>query len=95
MSRLAEAVYYLGPYHSRAVPEGMQRQLAELRSLIESYHPTSGYNMDETGLFYRLLPRRSLVLPTEINARGSKKDKDRITLILCANATGTSRVCLA
>jgi hypothetical protein len=47
------------------------------------------YNMDETGLYWRWAISRSLstqALP------GLKKDKARISLALCSNATGTNKI---
>ena len=52
---------------------------------------------DETGLFYKVLPRRTLLHPTEDprSTRGNKQDKSRITLVLCVNATGSERLPVA
>jgi hypothetical protein len=52
------------------------------------------YNMDETGLFFRLFPRYSLLMPNEdiSTTKGKKKAKDRIFLIVCANASGTHKI---
>ena len=69
-------------------------ELNDLYALIKQYDPENVYNMDETGLFYRLLPRYTLLMPHEdVNStRGKKKAKERISLIVCANATGTHKV---
>lgn len=51
--------------------------------------------MDETGLFYNLLPNRSYVkVEHHKNARGLKlvKAKDRVTLFIATNATGNNKV---
>ena len=45
-------------------------------------------NCDET---YRMLPTKTLASRSEMEAPGMKKQKDRITLMACANATGTHR----
>jgi len=37
----------------------LQSVLEELYSIIVQYDPENVYNMDETGLFFRLLPRYS------------------------------------
>jgi hypothetical protein len=47
------------------------------------------YNCDETGLYYRMLPTRTLAARTEKNASGMKKQKERVTLMACSNATGS------
>ena len=50
--------------------------------------------MDETGLFYRMLPRYGLILQSEDSktVRGKKKQKERVTLVVCANATGSHKL---
>ncbi|XP_065652905.1 tigger transposable element-derived protein 6-like [Hydra vulgaris] len=53
------------------------QQLEDLYSVIKMYRPENVYNMDETGLFIRLLPRYSLLMPTEslVTTRGVKNLK--------------------
>ena len=67
--------------------------LKELYAIISNYEPENVYNMDETGLFFRLLPRYSLLMREEYisTTRGKKKSKDRMLLIGCANATGSHK----
>ncbi len=51
--------------------------------------------MDETGLFFKLLPNRSYVKEDKVkSARGTKlmKAKDRVTLYVTANASVTDKV---
>ena len=50
------------------------------------------YNADETGLFWRVLPDKTLAGSHEKDAPGVKKSKDRVTLLCCANATGTHKL---
>ena len=45
------------------------------------------FNADETGLFFRGLPEKSLVVKKD-ERKGDKKAKERITLLLCCSATG-------
>ena len=45
------------------------------------------FNADETGLFFRGLPERSLVMKKG-ERKGGKKAKERIMLLLCCSATG-------
>jgi hypothetical protein len=68
--------------------------LEELHGIIAQYDPENVYNMDETGLFFRLLPRYSLLMPNEdISTTGGKKEvKDQVSLIVCANASGSHRI---
>ena len=53
--------------------------------------------MDETGLNYHLLPRQSYVHKSASGARGTKhmNSKDRVTLYIATNSTGTHKVPLA
>lgn len=46
------------------------------------------YNADETGLLWRCLPTSTLAGGDEKSAKGFKKNKDRLTVLLCANASG-------
>jgi hypothetical protein len=53
------------------------------------YSPDDVYNCDESGLYYRAQPNRTLNHAGP--ARGKKKIKDRITVMLCTNVTGTDK----
>ena len=56
------------------------------------------YNMDETGLFFKLLPNRSYIKADKAHAaRGTKfmKSKNRVTLYVATNATDTDLVFLS
>lgn len=50
------------------------------------------YNADESSLFYRLLPHKTFVAACEKTAPGEKVKKDRITFMLCCNATATHKL---
>lgn len=50
------------------------------------------YNADETGLFWRHIPESTLAGSKENNPPGHKKNKERITVLTCANAMGTHRL---
>lgn len=64
---------------------------SRLRSIIEHYDPENIFNADETGLFFKLLPDRSLSLDRN-DCRGGKKSKDRYTVMLCANWKGNEKL---
>jgi len=68
--------------------------LDDLYTIIAQYDPKNVYNMDESNLFFRLLPRYNLLMPDEdiLTTRGKKKSKDRVSLIMCANAIGTHKI---
>ena len=57
---------------------------------IQDYQPKDIFNMDETGLFFRLLPDKTL--SNSKTNKGVKKQKDRITIALCANSDGSEKV---
>lgn len=54
--------------------------------------PHQIYNADETGLYWKGLPTRSLVFKAESNAPGYKMCKDRLTVLFCANSTGNHKL---
>ncbi|CAM4834399.1 unnamed protein product [Rotaria magnacalcarata] len=58
---------------------------------IDQYDPHDVYNADETGLFFKALPDRSLVMAKE-KCKGGKKSKERFTVLLCTNMTGTDKL---
>lgn len=68
--------------------------LHRLESIISTFKPENIYNMDETGLFFCLLPRYSILLPSEdlTSVRGKKASKERVSLIVCANSTGSHKL---
>ena len=65
----------------------------EFRRLIREHNvtPEQVYNADETALFWRCLPTSTLSAYTEREAVGFKVNKDRVTLLSCANAAGTHK----
>ena len=50
------------------------------------------YNCDETGLCWCSIPATTLAGPEENKVEGSKLDKDRVTLMACANASGMHKL---
>ena len=67
---------------------------ASIQELLESEQLSFDllYNCDETGLCYRMLPSKTLAARSEKSASGMKKQKDRVTLMSCANATGMNKL---
>ena len=47
---------------------------------------------DETGLNFRLLPEKTLAASFERSVDGRKKSKERVTLNVCSNASGTIKL---
>ncbi|XP_011706971.1 PREDICTED: jerky protein homolog-like, partial [Wasmannia auropunctata] len=50
------------------------------------------YNADETGLNWKILPNITMVSNEERRAPGRKARKDRVTLMVCTNASGTHKL---
>jgi hypothetical protein len=61
----------------------------ELKELIGQYSPQDVFNFDESALFYRLPPNKTLAT---VKRNGKKSEKDRITVAFCCNATGTEKM---
>ena len=66
----------------------------ELQDVLEREQLTLDqlYNCDETGLFYRMLPNKTLAGRSEKDASAMKKQKERVTLMSCSNATGMHKL---
>ena len=58
--------------------------------VVKEYSLRDVYNLDETGLFFRMLPDRSLT--TKDKTKGAKKPKERISVMLCSNADGSDKL---
>ncbi|XP_003745214.1 tigger transposable element-derived protein 6-like [Galendromus occidentalis] len=61
--------------------------LKRLPDLIKEYEVKDIFNMDETGLFFRSLPNKSLVEKGK-QCRGGKMAKERLSIALCCSAVG-------
>jgi hypothetical protein len=73
---------------------GLLVALDDLYAIIAQYDLENVYNMDEIGLFFRLLPRYNLLMPDEdiSTTRGKKKSQDWVSFIVCANVVGTHKI---
>lgn len=59
----------------------------KLPNIHDGYPPKDIFNMDETGLFFRALPDRTLAVKGS-DCSGGKKSKERLTVVLCTSMTG-------
>ena len=57
-----------------------------------NYDSDNIYNADETGLYYKELPNKTLALHDERQAFGRKQAKQRVTVLVFENATGTQKI---
>ena len=55
-----------------------------LKVVSENLKTEQIFNMDETGLFWRCLPRKTFLTSDENAPFGVKDDKNRITVLLCS-----------
>jgi hypothetical protein len=67
------------------VLEGSRQRLCDI---VKEYDPKDVYNMDESALFYRMQPDKTI---SDGSLRGRKKAKDRVTLAFCTNADGSDK----
>ena len=58
-----------------------------LQYSVSAGRPEDVYNADESGLFFRALPNRTLALNSE-KCAGSKLSKERLTILFCVNMLG-------
>lgn len=64
---------------------------ATLSATTEGYEARDIYNADETGLFFRVQPSKSLSLKGEA-CHGGKCSKERLTVLLCCNMDGSDKL---
>lgn len=63
----------------------------KLPDIVQGFHPDDIYNADETGLFFKCLPDKTMALKGD-PCNGGKNSKDRITVLLGANASGNNKL---
>uniref|UniRef100_A0A8C4QMW9 DDE-1 domain-containing protein n=1 Tax=Eptatretus burgeri TaxID=7764 RepID=A0A8C4QMW9_EPTBU len=56
------------------------------------YSPEQVYNADETGLFWKKMPNKTFLAKEDMCPAGFKLSKERLSLLLCANAAGTDKL---
>ncbi|XP_017761859.1 PREDICTED: tigger transposable element-derived protein 1-like [Eufriesea mexicana] len=80
----------LGGETASADMEAAQRFREHLAKVIQegNYTADQVYNADEFTLFWKKMPERTYLSRDEESVSGLKASKDRITLLLCSNASG-------
>uniref|UniRef100_A0A2R5LAU9 Putative tick transposon n=1 Tax=Ornithodoros turicata TaxID=34597 RepID=A0A2R5LAU9_9ACAR len=63
----------------------------QLRQILQDYDPEDIFNMDESALFFKLLPNRTLAFSGE-TCSGGKHSKDRISVAFAVNMTGNEKL---
>ncbi|XP_023237614.1 tigger transposable element-derived protein 1-like [Centruroides sculpturatus] len=70
--------------------EAAERFRENFLKIVEdgNYTADQVYNADETSLYWKKMPGRTYISKNEKSASGFKVSKDRITILLCSNASG-------
>ena len=72
---------------SASVSGDIVREYQEkFKELLKEYEAKNIFNLDETALFYKLLPNRTLC--NQAKARGVKSSKERVSVVFCVSYTG-------
>ncbi|GJT63784.1 CENP-B homolog protein 2-like protein [Tanacetum coccineum] len=69
--------------------EGMEDKLKSIGDKVDQFEMKDIFNMDETGLFFRLQPDHSLAT---MQLEGKKQDKERLTVAICCNEDGSEKL---
>lgn len=64
---------------------------SKLKTLIANYDPRDIFNTDETGLFFKCLPDKTLTFKDE-KCHGGKHSKERLTVLLAVNMDGSKKL---
>ncbi len=67
----------------------MEQDLEKLHVITAKFQKRDIYNLDETALFWKKSPERSLAT---MSAPGLKIQKNRVTITVCGNADGSDKV---
>lgn len=75
---------------SSAPLEDLDAMREKLRQTLKNFAPENIFNCDETGLFWKMKPSRTI---SNGPISGTKQSKDRITVLVTCNATGSEKLC--
>ncbi|XP_066953185.1 tigger transposable element-derived protein 1-like [Macrobrachium rosenbergii] len=66
----------------------------KFKSFLDSqgYQPQQVFTCDETGLFWKQMPKKTYITSKEKKMLGHKPMKDRLTLLFCAKASGDLKI---
>ncbi|GBO44418.1 Tigger transposable element-derived protein 6 [Araneus ventricosus] len=67
--------------------ETVNTWIKKIEKLIEGYEPQNIANADESGIFFRSLPTKSLCIK-KAKCTGGKQSKERLAVLFCAFMTG-------
>ena len=65
----------------------------DFQKIIDEHKPTLDaiFNADKTGIYWKMLPSKTFVHSGEASAPERNLAKERVTLLLCANASSKKR----
>ncbi|CAF1076189.1 unnamed protein product [Brachionus calyciflorus] len=66
----------------------IRNEIDVLRAVVEKYELRNIFNLDETALFYRLQPNKTLASKA---LNGTRTSKDRFSVAVCSNADGSDK----
>ena len=72
-----------------ALLENLSTMREDLRQTLKDYNPEDIFNCDETGLFWKMKPSRTI---SNGPVSGKKQSKDRVTVLLTCNAIGNEKL---
>lgn len=74
---------------ARSLSGDASTEMVSIRQALSNYRPQDIYNCDETGLYWRLIPDKSL---STQSIPGQNKNKARISLLFCCNSDASDKV---
>ena len=69
--------------------ETLDEERNKLREIIKNYNLNDVFNCDETGLFWKMKPSRTI---SNGPVSGTKQSKDSVTVLLTCNSTGNEKL---
>jgi len=69
--------------------QDLETMRENLRQTLKDYDPENIFNCDETGLFWKMKPSRTI---SNGPVSGTKQSKDRVTVLLTCNSSGTEKL---
>lgn len=79
-----------GESHAADAEQASVWRKDRLPEIMATYEPSDIYNADETGLFFQMVPKKTLALKGD-RCHGGKQSKLRLTILLCTNMDGSDK----
>lgn len=80
----------LKQYNIHGASQDLETMREDLRQILKNYDLNDIFNCDETGLFWKMQPSRTI---SNGQVLGTKQAKNRVTVLLTCNATGSEKLC--